>query len=116
MDSERTKRRFPRVRSENPLLVKKLGPEALEGFARTRTMGLGGCGFINPESYGVEAPLELLINVAGRMVSVVGRVAYENPRPDGSKEIGVEFLSIAPEDRKVIEDLFQSRGTVLSEG
>jgi hypothetical protein len=116
MDSDRTKRRFPRVKSENPLLVKKLGPEAFEGFARTRTLGLGGCGFINPESYGVEAPLELLINVGGRMVSVVGRVAYENDRLDGSKEIGVEFLSIAPEDRKVIEDLFQSRGTVLSEG
>jgi hypothetical protein len=101
-----SKRRFPRIPSENAVLVKRLGDEEAEGFARTRVVGLGGCMFVSDEPLGVESFLDLLISVRGRVVQTRGRVVYEIPRGDDEVEVGVEFVQIAPHDRDIIEELF----------
>ncbi|GAB4261278.1 MAG: hypothetical protein Kow0092_10700 [Deferrisomatales bacterium] len=103
------KRRFPRIPSENAVLVKKLGPEAVEGFAKTRVVGLGGCMFVSDEPLGVGAYLDLLISVRGRVVKSLGRVVYERPKSAETIEVGVEFIQISPDDREVIESLFGQR-------
>lgn len=99
------KRRFPRIPSENALLVKKLGPEATEGFAKTQVVGLGGCMFLSDESLGVGSYLDILISVRGHVVKSQARVVYENPKGD-EMEVGVEFVRISPHDREIIEGLF----------
>jgi len=101
-----SKRRFPRIPSENAVLVKKLGPEELEGFAKTRVVGMGGCMFISDEALGVDAYLDLLISVRGRVVKTRGRVVYEIPQGGDEVEVGVEFVQISPHDRDIIEELF----------
>lgn len=107
-DAFASKRRFPRIPSENALLVRKLGPEAVEGFAKTQVVGLGGCMFVSDGPVGVGAYLDLLISVRGRVVKALGRVVYETakPEPDAEVEVGVEFVKITPHDQQVIESLF----------
>jgi hypothetical protein len=109
-------RRFPRIRSENAILVKKLGPEDHEGFAKTRTLSPGGCSFVNSQSMGEGSVIELLMHVHGQVIRAVGRVIYESAQEDGTFEIGVEFGSLGTEDRAILERLFGSEGTVLSHG
>jgi hypothetical protein len=99
-------RRFPRICSENPFLVRKLDDEAIGAFGKTREMGLGGCKFVSEEAFGPGTLLGMAISVQGQAIQVVARVAYLLPQ--GSQfEIGVEFLHVDPSERSVIEHLFK---------
>ncbi|MDF1552082.1 MAG: PilZ domain-containing protein [Deferrisomatales bacterium] len=98
MSGELPKRRYPRVDSENVVLVKRLGKAPLEGFTKTRVLGLGGCMLLSDEPLGVGAELEVLLSFSGRVVQTRGRVVYENPNVSGEYEVGVQFLEIARDD------------------
>jgi hypothetical protein len=99
-------RRFPRIRSENSFLVKKLDDETVGTFGKTSVLGIGGCMFVSEEKFGPGTLLGIAISVQGRVIQVVARVAYM--RPQGSRfETGVEFLQVDPGDRSLIEDLFR---------
>ncbi len=100
------KRRYPRIRSRHAVLVKRLGPEPLEGFSRTGVVGLGGCMFLADEPLGEGSVLELLIAVRGDVVRATARVVYELPRAPGRREVGVEFLDLPDRDREVLINLF----------
>jgi len=108
MSQFQSKRRFPRIPSDNAVLVKRLGQEEAEGFTRTRVVGLGGCMFISDEPLGVDSFLDLLISVRGRVVRTKGRVVYEIRRGAAEIEVGVEFVQIAPHDRDIIQELFST--------
>jgi hypothetical protein len=99
------KRRFPRVPAEHSILVRLLGGPRFEGFARTRTIGLGGCMFVIPESLGYGSLIELLIAVDGRVLKTDARVAYEIRKGRSQHQVGVEFLRVAPGDRAVLDGL-----------
>lgn len=99
------KRRFPRISSENAVLVKKLGPQVLEHFARTRVVGLGGCMFVSETPLGVGSAIEILISVKGHVIKAQARVVWELPAADGKTEIGIEFVNVAPSDRAALEGL-----------
>ncbi len=103
------RRRYPRITSENALLVKRVGEDELEGFAKTRVVGLGGCMFLADEPLGVGSALEMLISVRGRIAKAQGRVVYELPTRDLRFEVGVEFVGISDPDRSVIRTLFPGR-------
>lgn len=99
-------RRFPRIRSENPILVKKLDDESVGAFSKTQQMGLGGCMFVNGEPLGAGALLGMFISVQGRVIEATARVVYERPHGD-QFEVGVEFLQLDPVERTVLERLFE---------
>lgn len=102
-----TQRRFPRVRSENPVLVKRLDNERVGSFSKTQEVGLGGCMFLNDEALGPGSSLEFFVSVQGRVIEAKARVVYEHPV--GSQfEVGVEFTEIDPVDRTVLERLFET--------
>jgi hypothetical protein len=102
MSGELPKRRYPRVDAENVVLVKRLGKTPLEGFTKTRVLGLGGCMLLSDEPLGVAAELEVLLSFSGRVVQTRGRVVYENPRGPAAYEVGVEFLDIPRDDREFL--------------
>lgn len=106
MNEHAIKRRFPRIHSENALLVKKLGVESLEGFAKTKVVGLGGCMFTTDESVGIGSGLEILMSVRGRIAKALGRVVYELPAGDARVDVGVEFVGLSGPDRDVLRTLF----------
>lgn len=105
-DDHPNQRRFPRVRSENPILVKKLDDDTVGAFSKTQEVGLGGCMFVNTESLGPGSLLGMFISVQGRVIEATARVVYE--RPHGEQfEVGVEFLKLDPVERTVLERLFE---------
>lgn len=114
-EGEIKRRRFPRVMSENLVLVKKVGGEALEELTKTQMLGLGGCMFVHPESLGEGIPIEVTLAVKHKVIKAVGRVLYELPQPDGSFHIGIEFAQISPADIEVLKELF-TEGTILASG
>jgi hypothetical protein len=114
-DEHREKRRFPRIPAEYAVLVKRLGPGEVEEFAKTRSVGLGGCMVASDSSLGLGSGVELLISVRGGVVKAHGRVVYEIPKGEKAFEIGVEFLRMATGDLKLLHALFESQ-TVEDEG
>jgi|WetSurMetagenome_2_1015567.scaffolds.fasta_scaffold02822_5 hypothetical protein len=104
------RRRFPRIRTENPVHVRKLGNELCDTSAKTSSLGLGGCMFLAKEPVGYDAMVDLLISVRPKQViEARGRVVYEALRSGSDYEVGVEFLSISEPDRKVLESIFDER-------
>jgi hypothetical protein len=89
------RRRFPRISSEQPVRVRRLGAGAVEEFASTKVIGLGGCSFGSTQTFGVGSLVELQIPLRGGVVSADGRVVYELPQAGGEIEVGVEFLRVA---------------------
>jgi hypothetical protein len=99
-------RRYPRRPVARPVLVKVMGDRPSEEYAQTRVIGLGGCCFLTDKSLGSATQLDLLISLDEGVIQADGRVVYEIPRSDSRREVGVEFLRLAPADRRRLEGLF----------
>ena len=105
MDFER-RRRYPRIPANQSVLATKLGDHHAEGFVKTKVIGLGGCMFMADESLGVGSFLDLVISVKSTAVKALVKVVYEKRMSPKEYEIGVEFLVISDEDRRIIETLW----------
>lgn len=101
---ESRNRRFPRIPSSLAILVRKLGPEEMEGFLKTRVVGLGGCMFCCDEKLGVGSYVDLLISLKQNVIKARGKVVYENCADD-EIEVGVEFIQISEESRRLLREL-----------
>lgn len=106
MAEDDLRRRFPRISAENVVLVKSLGDEELEEFAKIRTMGMGGCGFMSAEPLGRGSVLDLLISVDRNVVNSRARVVYQQSLEEGGYEIGVEFIDLNDSNRELIQRMF----------
>ena len=103
-------RRFPRIPTTSTVLVAQVDGREVDQFARTRTVGLGGCGFVYPEALANGTIVELMIATRPVAIKTLARAVYARPLPDGTGfEIGVEFLALAPEHKRALEDLLQIR-------
>jgi hypothetical protein len=102
-------RRYPRVPAQHVVLVRAQGRRPLEEFARTRTLGLGGCMFVSEESLGHGTPLDLAIAVDGRVVRTESRVVYEHVQGRFAHEVGVEFVDLSQADRRFLESVVAER-------
>jgi hypothetical protein len=107
---DQRRRRYPRIPTAATVLVSQVDGRAVDQFARTRTVGLGGCGFLYREELPVGAVVELMIAVRPVAVRTLARVVYLRAVEEaGAFEVGVEFLALEPEDRRRIEDLLHTR-------
>lgn len=113
-DEHGGRRKFPRIPSENPVLVNRLGDEALEAVTKTRVVGLGGCMFASPEPFGMGSLLQMLVTVEGAVVDCLARVVYELDR-DSHFEIGVEFLFLNEAKLRQLRILFPDLPDLPSE-
>lgn len=107
-ESQQDRRRFPRLSSECPVHVKKLGADDLEGPATATQFGLGGCRFVSTESVGEGASIEIMMDLQLRFITARGRVVYEVPQEDGTFEVGVQFATISEADREVLASYFEA--------
>jgi hypothetical protein len=109
---DQSNRRFPRIPAANTVLVAQVDGRTVDQFARTRSVGLGGCGFVYPEPLTEGAIIELMIALRPEAIKTLARVAYQRAREDGGGfDIGVEFLALSPEHRRTLEDLLQAKLT-----
>ena len=99
------KRRYPRLKVDQPLFVEVLEERGTQGFSRTRTIGEGGCSFNSPHPIGYLSLMKLSIALQGKVVVADGRAVYQVVKEDGGFEVGVEFLRVSSEDRLHIRQL-----------
>lgn len=91
------------------MLARLLGEQRdFEELSRTRTIGLGGCMFVSPESLGYGSLMEVLISFRGGVARTDGRVVWERQRGEQEVEIGIEFLRLRPADRKLLRSVFHA--------
>ncbi len=110
MDDKTEKiRRFPRIKPEFPVLLKEINPEGTDTFARTKSLGIGGCAVLSDESMGQGSMVKVIVNAHGDTFQAVGRVVYELRGDTMEYEIGIEFLSLTPGDTKVIAGLIEAK-------
>ena len=101
MSRDHQERRFPRMPAEIVVMVSKPEPQPVEGFGKTRSVGLGGCSIVVPSSLDVGTTIDLSLSIGGRVVSAVAQVVYENPADKGY-EVGVEFVRLDSSDRQFL--------------
>lgn len=89
-----TRRQFPRIPTENVVLIHRIGPSEQQGEATARQLGLGGLMISSLEPLGVDSFLKLKISIDADVVEATGRVVWERPADDGSYDVGVAFVSI----------------------
>lgn len=106
-DQPTERRRYPRIRSENTVLVRKVGPDTFDSLTKTKDLGPGGCSFMSAEAIGCGVEVELTISVGGQGMQVRGRVIHEQFLRNGTFDVGVQFLGVTAEDAKRIEALFE---------
>jgi len=99
------KRRFPRLRVEQPLFIEVLEERGPQGFSRTCSLGEGGCSFRSEEDIGYLSLMKVCISLAGHVVTADGRAVYQLPQDSGGYEVGVEFLRVSSEDRQHIRQI-----------
>jgi len=102
------RRKYPRIPSQNTVLVKQLGGHESEGFAKTQIVGLGGCMFISKQAFGSGSYLDVLIAIHHTIVKALCKVAYEKPLEDSKFEVGLEFVQMTDTDRRLIETLWSN--------
>lgn len=85
------------------MLVKRIGDEASEALAKTRSVGGGGCMFVHHEPLGIGTAVELLISLPSRVIKAQGRVVWETVAQAEAVEVGVEFLDVSAKDRRALE-------------
>jgi len=102
------KRRFPRLKIDQPLFVEVLEERGTQGFSRTRTIGEGGCSFTSPHGIGYLSLMKLSIALQGKVIIADGRAVYQLSSGEGGYEVGVEFLRVSSEDRLHIRHLVSS--------
>jgi len=103
----RHNRRLPRIAARHAVLVRKAGKDAIEEFGRTRSIGLGGCGFESEVALGVGSIVEVMISVSGRVIQTTARVLYETPKDSSRFDVGVEFLRVDVDDRQFLRTLLE---------
>lgn len=108
----RKRRRFPRARVDRPALVRLLQTdptqEPFEDFAKARVLGAGGCMLESSEPLGFASMADILISLGDEVIRADTRVVWEKERRDRQEvrhEVGVEFLRISPEHRRLIEEV-----------
>jgi hypothetical protein len=97
---EPSRRRYPRLPSENLVLVNRVGDAEAEQLAHTRNVSLGGCRIIVRERLGVGAVVQVLARIGDQVVDCFGRAVYEVKHRGGEFEVGIEFLYLSDADRR----------------
>ena len=89
-----TRRQFPRIPSENVVMIHRIGPTEQKEKATARQIGLGGLMISSVEPLGVDSYLRLKITIDKEVVEATGKVVWEKPADDGTMDVGVAFISI----------------------
>ena len=107
---EQRRRRYPRIPAAATVLVSQVDGRAVDQFARTSTVGLGGCGFLYQEELAPGSIVELMIAVRPVAVRTLARVVYQRPVASAdATEVGVEFLALDDQDRQKLEALLNTK-------
>jgi len=104
-DEMQAKRRYPRVPSENVVLLQKLERGADEELVKTGVIGLGGCMVVSRTPLSPGSLVSLMISVTGQVIRTEARVVWEHKKGPREFHAGLEFLRLLPSDRELLNRL-----------
>ncbi len=110
MGQHEVERRYPRFEAEHTAFVRTID-EGAEELARTRMVGVGGCGVVLPQELPAGVAVELLLTVDQQVLQLFGRTVYCRPIGEGRVEVGLEFLEILEEDAALLESALVTAGS-----
>ena len=102
-----SRRKFPRISTDNVVLVTTVGDADAEQLARTRNVSLGGCQVMVDRHLHRGTLVQILVRVGDQVVDALGRVVYEL-RKGEAVEAGIEFLYLSEPDRRRLESVLAS--------
>jgi hypothetical protein len=102
----REQRRFPRIAAHATMMIESLQDTGLGEFARTSSIGRGGCSFRSDEALEVGSELMVSISAGDEVVRVRARVAHAE-RSGDAFEVGVEFLDFERGDQGTLDRLLE---------
>ncbi len=102
----REQRRFPRVAAHATMMIERPDEQEVGGFARTSSIGRGGCSFRSDEALDVGTEVLVSISAGDEVVRARARVAHAEPTGDAF-EIGVEFLDFERGDQGTLDRLLE---------
>lgn len=107
------KRRFPRFGLRMPLSFQIKGRPQSNNVV-SKDISLGGISFINEDFIAPKTSLILQINLASRILTSYGRIAWASPLPRSNRyKVGVEFLEFAPKAKDILQDYIEMRAQVV---
>jgi len=106
-DQSKNQRRFPRVPAETSVLVRLAKEPEVGAFSKTKVVGLGGCLFAHHQLIPPGTSVWVAIALRDRILEIPSRTVYANERPDGTFDIGVEFLLMSANDKIFLAELLQ---------
>jgi hypothetical protein len=109
-DGRRTRRRYPRVRSDNIISLRPVSaPGGKKVLAISKTLGLGGLMFESERKVAVDENLEMSILAGLDLIPTTVRVVWTEKGEREKWAVGVEFLDMSEEDRTRILDYLMQR-------
>jgi len=98
------KRRFLRIKIKVPMRYQPIGrPESYNAVCDD--ISSGGLGFIDYRFIAPKTPLTFEMNLASRLISPAGKVAWVLALPHSDRfKIGVEFSNLNPKDEVYLKD------------
>ncbi len=94
-----SRRRFPRLSTDNVVLVTTVGDLEAEQLARVSNVSLGGCQVVVERTLPRGTVVQVLVRVGGEVVDALGRVVYQLKR-GGRVEAGIEFFYLSENDQR----------------
>jgi hypothetical protein len=104
-NEQESRRQFPRIGAVHSMLIEPLEEGAGGEFATSRSMSLGGLGFVSDESFNEGQIVKVMITVGSKVIAAKARVAYQQKLDDDRMETGLAFVELGAADRAVLEDL-----------
>jgi hypothetical protein len=107
------KRAFPRVRSLNLVSLSKFAEEGyveLAELGRTLDLSEGGIRLEAFEAIPVGTRTRLRIGLREDIIDVDGEVAYVQEGEGGRVITGIEFVTMSPEHRQVLQSFLSEKG------
>lgn len=102
---QESRRRFPRIGAVHSMLIEPLGAEQSGEFATSRSVSIGGLGFVSEETFDEGTMVKVLITAGAKVISAKARVAYQQKLDDGRYETGVAFVELGDADRAILEEI-----------
>lgn len=101
------RRRWVRVHSQVPALVRKVGDAKVCRFGHLRDLSLGGGLLVWDRPIAAGDLLRLRITLRGRILSVTARAIFGHPEGQGLYCGGLEFLNLMEGDSAYLGDVVE---------
>lgn len=107
---QESRRQFPRIGAVHSMLIEPVDDDQGGEFATSRSVSLGGLGFIGDEAFSDGQIVKVMITVGSKVIAAKARVAYQQPLENDRYDTGLAFVELGAADKAILEELIDGGG------